>query len=559
MKMNLLKKTIKFAIFFSYSAFLSAGFAMQEAEIEGKDKQPVRSYFQEDALVIQDALKSVRYAELHFFWTTGRELDALKADYGANFKVDIGGKNYGEIFPLYVGFLLETSPAHLTVKFVCDEMTRNSNNGWISTLQDQYMERFQILDIATVVENLLKALPGQEDSLLTLFQNATKGNPVLGSDPYRLIGLVYGGNPMPENVQDTQYTYCDIDTFCFGMSQPNQEFKKYYDYEEWQFKEGIVEVNGHTNLIKALFCPMRMKKAPVKESFFTEPCLTIDTPVYIGRKDDGNRSNNLIKLRIRDLEKYKGFCYNVLEKIFASKELKATSGEGLNLLNYFSTLHDCVSKGAQDPETAFATYVEKFSSSTMDTKDIMYVTGPGLLDRLPWICFPLEQEYPDINAMEWHCTHHLESHEASSPLTGYAVEDSHLKDAALEPFIQYARKLSDAFYTFRFGENHPFNIKMKDHLIHHFPYASANFKAFMEGIYKDEVKVLAEFGRTELDVENWLDKKVSGLTEILRKTTITGDLDLINAPYYARLHHVLKQLGIDRPLTRDDIDFRIGQ
>ena len=276
MKLKLFKNITKIITLFSYSAILSTGLAMEQSE-NVIEEQRIRSYFQEDASVIREALESIAQAELHFFWTTGLELDALKVDYGANLKVNIGGAKYAEKFPLYVELLLMNSPAHLIVKFVCDEMTRNSNNEWIITLQKKYTNRFQILDIQDVVKNVIQPMPDKKDLLLTLFQNATKGNPAIASDVYRLIGMVYGSNPTPEKVQDTQYTYCDVDTFCFGMTQPNQ----------------MIGGRGHTDLVKVLF---------VHD-------LTIDAPVYIGRQHGKHTGNDLIKLWIRDLNQYKNFCY----------------------------------------------------------------------------------------------------------------------------------------------------------------------------------------------------------------------------------------------------------
>lgn len=502
-KINLFKNTIKFVGFISYSAFLSAGFAMQEAVV-AEDGELIRSYFQEDAPVIQQALKSVSQAELHFYWTTGRELDALKSQYGADFQVHVGGAKYAEKFPLYVELLLENSPTHLIVKFVCDEMTRNSNKGWITTLQERYLNRFQVLDIGDVVENILKALPDQKELLITLFQNATKGNPAISSDSYRMVGLVYGSNTALENVQDTQYTYCDLDTFCFGMSQPNQ-----------------IMGRGHTDLVKALFVKL---------------CPPNEMPVYIGRQDDGHGGNDLLKLRIQDLKQYKSFCYHVLETVSSSEALQKTSSYSLNLLNYFSTLHDCVSQGSQTPEAVFATYLEKFSSSLIDTSDIIHVTGPVLLNRLKGVCFPLEQQYPGTMTMEWHPTYYLEMGCSGPSLDNVGLKVS---PSVLAQFKQYARKLSNASYVVRFGTNHPFVMKLMDHLRADFPYAAPGFKVLMKQLYNEEVK-----SQEGLVVENWLDEKVFNLTQ---------------DHYYDVLQQVLNQLGLDRSLMRDDIDFRIEQ
>jgi hypothetical protein len=552
MKISLFSKTAKISFLLVVSAFLSNSLAMEIEGDVGLDAEigRVKSYFQENALVIKLALEHVSSAELHFFWTTGRQPEAMKAEYGANFQVDIGGSRFGQKFPIYVGFLLEYSPAHLVIKLTCDELTRESNKEWMTLLQAEHPNRFQVLDIRNVRDNILLALPEQWETLQTVFQNATKGNPAIGSDIYRLIALVYGSNPIPPGVQNTQYTYCDVDTFCFGMSQPNQKTRRYFDFEAQEIKYKLMEENGHTNLVKALFCPMQMQQAPIKKSlFFVEPTLTVDTPVYIGRKDhDGGNSNNLIKLRIRDLQAYKSFCFEVLTKMLSSRELQT---ESLNLLTYFPTLHDHVSRGAVDVEKEFASYLETFSSSTVDPNDIMHVTGPGLVDRLKFVCFPLGQEYPDINEMEWNRIHYLERGQLG-PLSDLGSGGSDFSASVYREFTNYARKLSNAVYVLRFGAKHPFTLKLMDHLRSHFPYASPSFKAYMKQLY--EVQNKPSDGPTD-SMDAWLDQKFDDLTKGLNALGGTEDGALIVAPYYVRLHHVLQQLGIDRPLTRSDIDF----
>jgi hypothetical protein len=196
-----------------------------------------------------------------------------------------------------------------------------------------------------------------------------------------------------------------------------------------------------------------------------------------------------------------------------------------------------VSKGAEDPETAFTTYLEKFSLLTLATGDIIQVTGPALLSRLEGFCFSLGRLYPDTMTMEWHPLYYLEMG-CSEPWPSLDNVDLRASDSVIEQFILYVRKLSNASYILRFGKSHPFYMKLIDHLRVSFPYASPGFKALMKQMYDEQAT-----SREGIVIENWLDGKISALTE---------------DRYYNLLQEAMSQIGIDdRLLTRNDLDFRI--
>ena len=127
------------------------------------------THFAEDKDVINECLESIKEAELHFFWTTGRTLSD-NPEYHPDTQVNVSGADYGHKFFTYVGELLKNSADKLKVKFVCDQMTHASNKEQISALQAQYGDRFEILPIQQVEEKLLQAFPAQNKKVKMIFK-----------------------------------------------------------------------------------------------------------------------------------------------------------------------------------------------------------------------------------------------------------------------------------------------------------------------------------------------------------------------------------------------------
>jgi hypothetical protein len=498
-------------------------------------------HFQEDAAVIKESLSHVLAAELHFYWTSGRE-DMRKEDLQP---VHVGGAHYGDIFHQYVAALLSNSPDHLKVKFVCDTATQRSNQKWISFLQDQYDQRFECLPVAGIKVSLLGAFPEQKELIELIFKNATGGNPAIPSDTYRLIGMVYGRNLEPEEVYQTQYTYCDIDTFCAGMDVPNEETQRYYDYGSCSLKNKLVAANGHTNLIRALFSKPTWKEVkPVKESFFRDPIHDPSTTFYLGKHldNDGN-SNDLIKIQIKNLSSYKGFCEEVLFKIDFQNQ-KKRCGQ-FDVLTYFPTLYSYIRGCELDLEASFRDYLDHFSNPNFQVNDIIEVTGPDLTKELEK-CFPLIQVYPMICTWEWHGTQLIEF--GSKALEGVNCEKSKTWSQVAKEFSLYASRVSDAFFAKRFGTQHPFNVKMIEYLQTHFPFTTSSFKALMKESYVYE----KEKGNTHTDSEeNWLVSQIDRLTKRQEVQEVTT-----HDTYCIKLMHLLDQLGIQIALTPGSINFR---
>jgi hypothetical protein len=496
-----------------------------QASFNEEEFKKIKSYFEKDAEVINKSLQNFKTAELHFFWTTGYMVDS-ENEYGVNLDIKIGGKTYAPLFPDYLGLLLKNSPNKLNIKFVCDPMTRDSNE-WITKLHKTYETRFQILDSEDVLNNLLKAFPKHAEIITVIFLNATQGNPAIPSDFYRLIGMLYGSGLDLIELEKILFTYCDVDTFCYGMSCPNEEMG--FSFVDEEIKQISKKVDGHTNLIKALFAPLNPEKR--KTQFLGNEPLDPKETFYIGKRHTGS---SIIKLWVKELKQYEKICTNILRALDYNRK-------NINILNYFSLLQKNVRQEA-NIENNFISYIDKFSHITVKTNDIIDETGPGFLKKFfnaqdHWPIFPLN-DHPDITAMEWHRTHYLENLDL--------VEEANLE----KKFTQYTNRISDAFYTLKFGMNHPFNKKMRDYLTTEFPYATLTFKSYFKELYEKDTK------EKEISIDDWLDKKFEILTKHINTSSDIKDEEMLKKPYYFRLNYVLKLLGVKRSLTLQDIDWR---
>ena len=509
-------------------------------------KYPGLKYFKEDAEIIKQCLSTQKQAELHFFWTTGRDPSMVKPEYGASQQVDIGGAKYaGQKFLRYVDELLAYSPNSLNIKFVCDTLTLQSNHAGISNLQDKYPKRFEILDVSNIHDNLLKAFPNEKEYINVVFQNATCGNPAITSDIYRLVGMIYGREVDPAAVLQTQYTYCDIDAFCSGMDTLNQAMQKYLDFESYSFKEKLVDIDGYTNLLKALFAPPTIKPPLQKKSIFME--FDPSTTFYLGRKKEESNGNDLIKLCIISLDTYKNFCRSALCKMDSLNKATKNGQSELTLLTYFPSLCKYVKECENDAQQRFSEYLDEFSKTSLQIKEIINVTGPGLVDKLDQ-CLRLEQTYPHICAWEWHGTQLLENGESARNTICRIMhpQASKLISQVYDGFENYNSRVSDAFFARKFGVKHPFYVKMVESLQDNFPYTTKSFKTFLKEAYDYQKNNLL----TGEPIENWLGLQIARLTK--------GGQDKVtlDSPYYVKLNHILHQLGIKISLTPEMIDFR---
>lgn len=448
--------------------------------------------FDIDKNLIDDCLNQIKQAELHFFWTTGRTLSDNN-NYQPNTQVDVGGSKYGKKFFPYVDKLLEVSPSHLKVKLVADDLTIKSNENYITCLLGKYGNRFEILHINKVQDNLFTKFSSEEQKLKRLFKNATQGSPVIASDIYRIIGMAYGQNHESE-INQTQYTYCDIDAFCYG-----------------------VEALSHGDFIKSLFSSVAQE------------------PFYFGRS---RTNNDLIKLCISNIKSYEEFCYKILSKIYIDAEV----------LTYFSNLHDRIKLCEQ-------INIEDINiDSIVDEpiKDLILAvtltTGPKFLEDK---CITKNLSYPSETIGEWYAPEevldytdlrYIATHPAAIldwRYCNFSAEEKKVCDAFDMDCNHYRKVLSAAFYAKRFGKNHPFNIVINTYLQDFFPYRVNSFKDLLRVNYdfhhkdkeqKYSLELMEDF---DLEEEGFYEEKTVYLEKVdegLKCTLATSNnqtIDLI--------------------------------
>ncbi|MDP3531746.1 MAG: hypothetical protein Q8S31_00435 [Alphaproteobacteria bacterium] len=448
--------------------------------------------FDIDKNLIDDCLNQIKQAELHFFWTTGRTLSDNN-NYQPNTQVDVGGSKYGKKFFSYVDKLLEVSPSHLKVKLVADDLTIKSNENYITGLLGKYGNRFEILHINKVQDNLFTKFSSEEQKLKCLFKNATQGSPVIASDIYRIIGMAYGQNHESE-INQTQYTYCDIDAFCYGM-----------------------EALSHRDLIKSLFSSV------------------VQEPFYFGRS---RTNNDLIKLCISNIKSYEEFCCQILSNIYIDAEV----------LTYFSNLHDRIKLCEQ-------VNIEDINiDSIIDEpiKDLILAvtltTGPKFLfDKR----ITTNLSYPSVTIGEWYAPEEIldytyPGYSAVRPPSildwgsgDASAEEKKVCDAFEMDCDHYRKVLSAAFYAKRFGKNHPFNVRINTYLQDYFPYRMKSFKDLLRVNFnfhhKDKeqrysLKLMTDF---DLEEEGFYEEKTVYLEKVdggLKCTLATSNnqtIDLI--------------------------------
>ena len=440
MKKLLLLQLIIFVFTFEVSA--------TEEEIVNHINSPTAlRNFAEDKSIINEYLDRVKDAQLHFFWTTGRTISD-NPDYGPINNVEVGGLKYGKKFFPYVDGLLSNSSDKLKIIFVCDKMTIKSNEQQIISIQSRYKDRFEIVQIGVIHRNLLKTFSDEEqvNKINVLFKNATQGSPVISSDVYRIIGMIYGQDN-PSDPIETLRAYCDIDAFCYGM-----------------------ETSRHGDLIKALFMPIPK------------------SPFYFGRS---HNNNDIIKICISDMSSYKVLCNRILKKININRIIFP----GYNIKSviwHYSDLHDMIKKCEEN-----TTYCLDIPFIIPDPiynliEEVTQNTGPKFLYDNQ---ITTDLSYPSETVGAWGAPEEVLDHNRQGNYTsppsvldwGYGSETLEEKEAS-DKFTKdcdiYRKYLGVYFYAKQFGENHPFNIEIKKYLLDNYPYSSESFKSLLKENFK---------------------------------------------------------------------------
>lgn len=454
-----MKKLVSF-----YSLHLLAVFLLFSTAATGSQTEHFESQlFSEDmsmnvrkhANLISQCLEEVERSELHFYWTTGHTLSD-NLDYNPDTTVKVGGEKCSQKFFPLLNLLLDISPKHLIVKFVCDPMTYNSNEIQIKSICASHGDRFKVVWVKDVLPNLEGWFPEHETEIGHVFQNASTGKPVLVSDIYRAIGLLFGYE-VPRDVSNIIYTYCDVDTFC------NEEGYK------------------TDALIKSLFDPVTEK---AKQPYFK---------FYFGRHP---QNNDLIKIRVKDIEEYHYFCAKILEKI----DMKNPVFWHFSNCHYNIREHEMYSNLPIDPQ--YFVYPFKNPGDSL-ADEVVQTTGPRLLDSKK-IDFDLE--YPLEFSGEWFApeeilNYHIGVYQSYKPSLVVKWPSTLTSDqikviTAFEKHCELYRKwLTVAFLGKRFGPKHPFNLRVRQTLVDLYPYNDKSFKNLL--------KKNREAYRKDYSVEDW--------------------------------------------------------
>jgi hypothetical protein len=496
-------KVVGLALLFTLQISHDAN-GMEAEQPEHAPLQAAFEHFDQDKELIHQLLNGLE-AELHFYWTTGKTLNYDKSqEYGADEKVDIGGTTYGQKFFPYSEKLLEVSPANLKIVLTCDELTEDSNKDQIDKLKNKFTNRFKILDVFLVEMKLGRHFPKQKEKISLVFANAVGGLPVLTSDVFRFIAMMFGQyqpSMITPRIAKKQYSYCDIDLFCGGM-----------------------EGSSHEYLIRALF-EHRTK-----------------TPFYIGVNNGMyNFNNDLVKIYIGEdgIESYTLFCINILNRIRDYK----------GVVTHYVKLHEIIKKCESQEECS--TNIDDFSTPLV--KDIVnsvtIATGPKFIEYVNMLTkdldYPLILEggwYPPEDVLDWHNmrTDYRMTHPRSVLYWGIGdatPEEQQASQLFDNECDHYRQVLGSAFFAKRFGTKHPFNQIIRSYLHDHYPYNSGSFK--------DLLKVNFKYYQTRPEKISYEEWKKEALGKVLR----TGN-------HYSVLRHLLTELGIDFPkLTEENIDF----
>ena len=398
--------------------------------------------FKQNELLIKNYLSSVKEGQLHFFWTRGYTFnDTL--EYNPNKTVNIGGTEYKDKFFPYITQLLKYSPDNLVIKLIIDKMTMASNKDSIETLQNLYEKRFQISFINDVQERLLNhfADNSSKERINDIFKNATAGTPVLASDIYRVIGMIYG-HDQTFKPNEVLYTYSDIDVFCHSME---------------------VKSDQNELLIKSLFAS------------------SVDTQsaFYMGRS---RKNNDIIKLRVADIDKYNDFCIKTLHRINTKN----------SVIDHFTKLHQQIRSFEENTnQTNREMYVPERIDNLIDT--VMQATGPNFLrgDHVK-----SDLTYPSKTAGAWYAPEDILDYTYSRyymanpnniflwDMSDYKPEQKKIAQAFTNRCDSYLKFIATAFYAKPFGVNHPFNVALHKHLRDNFPYHSTEFTDILRMSYQ---------------------------------------------------------------------------
>lgn len=483
------------------------------------------THLEEDKQLIHQLIK--KPTELHFYWSFGREVEG--------YPVRIGGEAYHERFTRYLNKLLEVSPDLLKVVLALDDLTLRANQVWIEFLQLKYPNRLELRLIGDAQAKLEKAFPKYSETIQQVFANASRGNPVIVSDIYRLLCMVD-----PAKAENTIFTYCDVDKFVYGCDTTNSQVQKRpqldFETKTFTFIEVTVDIPGHKNLIQALFQEPRFNSEEHDKNNVFRQERDPNQSFFLCRPMQDYKNNDIVKIKIKDLTTYISFSDDILKHL--EKHLKDTA-KPLNILNYFTKLHSYIkafkNKLGEAEHNLFEAYSKEFNALSVSISDVIDVTGPEFLDQLN-VCSPLGVVTPRVASWEWHGTQ-LVSKSLSVALSNFSSKNP-CRENTQALFDLYANRLNDALYAKKFGEDHPFYLFLRHYLVQAFPYDQQYF----ENLVKEEYKLNLNMSKEGFpSYEEW---KHDFLAKIKTKAPDDRPVEPGDS-YYARLLSIVNTLGIN--------------
>lgn len=476
-----------------------SGFACFASDLQS-DINKTRRHFEDSKQSMADYLKDVGDVQLHFFWTTGFTLPDHDK-YNPNREVHIGGKSYNQKFFPAVRAFLNNAPKKLKVKFVCDELTLQSNKEGFNALTNDFGDQFEILPINDVINNLLVNFPDHTEVINTVFRNATAGSPVLASDVYRLIGMYFGqkdpigslNNQVRSNVKSVR-TYCDIDAFSDGM-----------------------EHDTYQDMIKSLFEFVKIQG----QSFI------------ISRR---RNNNDLIKVCTRfNARGVWSAHYRICQEKLSQIDIKSY------VFDYYKKLHDGAKSYEENPKQNLDDIVPKIIKERL--YEVMSLAGPESKFMDHKINGDIKKDliYHSGTVGAWHTSVAKLDYN-----TSYGVK-SNPKDAFSnnglgfnkpDKFFNLCERYRDYLGAFlemrRLGDGHPFNKAIKNYLKNDYPYHSQ--------IFRDTVKDCFAFRQTE--TPGW-EKYVKIFLGYIKEEDLVESYR--GKRHYLALRSVLSDVGLTFP------------
>ena len=462
------------------------------------------THFEEGHADFAKHLVHTQNATLDFFWTTGVTLDKACA-YRAPARLDVGGTpEYGQKFFPYVSSLLTHTPSHLRVRFVCDTRTRSANTHALEDIQSAFGARFEIVPVEGVITNIKAAFPDKEDVLTAAFNNATRGNPAIASDIYRLVGMYFGyateGTLLP-----VQRTYCDVDTFIHGMESPT-----------------------YSSLIASLF-----GQSSLEEDYCNEDLLGL----RLTNKDGfmmwrNNTGNDVMKMHLADVEMHRRWSQDiVLSRIDPTKKWLVGRTQLHDAIRAFETCQDA------DKENHF---FEAFSLDSATPEDVIHGTGPGFTGAGPHMVMNLD--YPNTCTWAWSGIQGLKS--GTSPLSFLSDSSLAHNDEGFDFKSScdiYTNVIGACLQARRFGQDHPFAQYAMDYLVKNNPYVVAR-DSLRAVIWQDY-----ETSNKRQSPSTWQESRFLSIT-----TAPEGFVKIY--PHYLHLKATLTKLGLPfEELTAADL------